>query len=84
MFVHPDLVIEQARVRQGELIADADRHRLLKLAREWRHACRVSDRAAAHRQADAVARIAPVAAAPAAALAGTLAKCGRHVAGSAR
>ncbi|HEY1485989.1 MAG TPA: hypothetical protein VGF84_07780 [Micromonosporaceae bacterium] len=85
MFNHPEYVLAQARIRQTELIAEAEQHRLLRLAKQWRNACRAdANRASALRSADSVARIAPVAAAPVSVLAGTLATCGRHVAGSAR
>jgi hypothetical protein len=86
MLNHPDFVLAQAKMHQDELIAEAAQHRLLKLAREWRRACRAdsADRAASRRAAASVAGAGPIAAAPAAALAGTLAGCGRHVAGSAR
>jgi hypothetical protein len=36
MFIHPDLVLAQAHNRQRELVAEADRHRLLKAARRNR------------------------------------------------
>ncbi|HEY2793495.1 MAG TPA: hypothetical protein VGJ28_14115 [Micromonosporaceae bacterium] len=86
MFNHPEYVIAQARIHQQELLDEAEHHRLLKLAKQWRNACRPSsaDRRAVLREADAIARTAPVAAAPVSALAGTLSTCGQHVAGSAR
>jgi hypothetical protein len=36
MLTHPDLVLQQAHQRQRELIAEADRHRLLALVRRNR------------------------------------------------
>jgi hypothetical protein len=36
MLIHPDLILDQAHQRQRELIAEADRHRLLALARRNR------------------------------------------------
>lgn len=79
MFTHPDFVLAQFKSRQSDLIAEADRHRLLRKARERRHETRSAAKTAA-----TVATTAPVAAAPLAALVGTLATCGRDVAGSAR
>jgi hypothetical protein len=79
MYTHPEFALAQSKSRQAELIAEADRHRLLRLARERRHETRHAARVAA-----TVATTAPVAAAPIAALVGTLATCGRDVAGSAR
>jgi hypothetical protein len=38
MFMHPDLIWSQAKHRQQELIAQADRHRLLTAARRARRA----------------------------------------------
>ena len=38
MFTHPDLIWAQAKYRQQELIAQADRHRLLTAARRVRRA----------------------------------------------
>jgi hypothetical protein len=86
MFNHPEYVLAQARIHQKELLDEAEHHRLLKLAKQWRNACRPnsSDRSAALRSADEIARTAPVAAAPVSVLAGTLSTCGRHVAGSVR
>jgi len=83
--MYPHLIIEQAKFHQSELLAEADRRHLLRLAREGRRAAKA---AAAERKslrvADEVARVAPVAAAPVSVLASTLTTCGQHVAGSAR
>jgi hypothetical protein len=38
MLIHPDLIWSQAKHRQQELIAQADRHRLLTAARRARRA----------------------------------------------
>jgi len=38
MFTHPDLLWSQAKQRQAELIAEADRYRLLSAARRSRRA----------------------------------------------
>jgi hypothetical protein len=38
MFTHPDLIWAQAKHRQAELIAEADRHRLLTTALRARRA----------------------------------------------
>jgi len=79
------LIIQQAEFQQRELLADAHRRHLLRLAREGRRAAKA---AAAERKslraADEVARVAPVAAAPVSVLASTLTTCGQHVAGPAR
>jgi hypothetical protein len=86
MLTHPDLINYQIKSRRDGLIAEAEHYRLLKLARQWRDACRVtaSDRKAARRDADRIASTLPVAAASASVLAGTLAACGQHAVGSAR
>jgi len=86
MFTHPDLVVQQAKLHHSDLIAEADRRHLLRLAREWRHAAKAAaaDRKSALRTADELARIAPVAATSVTALASTLVSRGRHAAGSAR
>lgn len=86
MLNHPDLIVAQFKSHHEELVAEADHYRLLKLARQWRHATRAdaTDRKAAERAADVLVTTAPVAASAAAAFAGTLAKCGPHAAGSAR
>jgi hypothetical protein len=52
MFTHPDLLWSQAKYRQQELIAEADRHRLLTAARRGRRA----RRAQADQQSTAMAR----------------------------
>lgn len=41
MLMHSDLMLAQANHRQHELIADADRHRLLAIARRARRARKV-------------------------------------------
>jgi hypothetical protein len=46
MLIHPDLALDQAHQRHSELIAEADRHRLLAIARR-------------HRRRDAAASPAP-------------------------
>jgi hypothetical protein len=64
MFTHPDLLWSQAKYRQQELIAEADRHRLLTAARRGRRA-----RAAEDEKSKAMARGRP---------AGNLAACPPH------
>lgn len=112
---HPDILTAQLQQRQNDLLADADQHRMLRLARQWRKACRaaaaareVAPVAASHenvvettaskvsvtrtatsqerlvRAADRLVTTIPVAPTAVAAIAGTLAECGPHVAGSAR
>ena len=61
MFMHPDLIWSQAKYRQQELIAQADRHRLLTAARRVRR-----DRGQDHPDGNAMARGRP---------AGNLASC---------
>jgi hypothetical protein len=60
--MHPDLIWIQAKLHQQELIAQADRHRLLTAARRGRPGRRGKD----HPDGNAVARGAP---------AGNLAPC---------
>lgn len=40
MYGHPDYLIDLAKTRHQELIAEADRHRILAAARRRRHAQR--------------------------------------------
>ncbi len=92
MLNHPDLILDQMTMRHDALMAEAARHSLLKSARQWRKATRAEAKALAEpekrvqaiRDAGAVVVKAPVAQATSAALAGSLAACGRHAAGSAR
>jgi regulator of sirC expression with transglutaminase-like and TPR domain len=86
MLNHPGLILDQMNARHEELVAEASQRKLLKSARQWRKATRMEakEREKAIRVADALVTTAPVAPAAAAALAGTLATCGRHAAGSAR
>ncbi|BCB88298.1 hypothetical protein [Phytohabitans suffuscus] len=50
MMMHPDLVLAQANERQRELIAEADRERLLATARLARRARRARQEAPARGQ----------------------------------
>jgi hypothetical protein len=45
MMMHPDLVLAQANDRQRELIAEADRERLLAIARRARRGRRARQKA---------------------------------------
>jgi ElaB/YqjD/DUF883 family membrane-anchored ribosome-binding protein len=86
MMNYPDLLVAQINSRHDELVAEAQHHRLLKAARKWRKAARAEakERRSAVRVADDLVTTAPVAPAAVAAMAGTLAACGTHAAGSAR
>jgi hypothetical protein len=70
MFNDPDMLLAQAHQRQRELIAEADRYRLLALAKRARQGRRARD---ARRSAAAVS-VAAV----------TVEPCGRHEVASAR
>jgi hypothetical protein len=74
MMMHPYYMLEHVRVRQDALYAEAERSRLLRSARAARKAARVAARTAA----------VPLTESRSPRPAGTLAACGRHVAGSAR
>lgn len=50
MLMHPDLILAQANDRQRELIAEADRERLLATAREARRGRRARQKAPARGQ----------------------------------
>lgn len=65
MFFPPETILALALTRQQELIADADRHRVLRAARRRGH------RAAAHPADEPLSRGRP---------AGTLASCGPRAA----
>ncbi len=43
---YPDPLMLQVKQRQDRLLAEANQHRLLNLAREWRRACRARQTAA--------------------------------------
>jgi hypothetical protein len=80
MLTRSDFLYEQIKSHQDDLVAGAAAHQLLKLARERRKRCRAEARAEV---ALATAGRSAVGT-PVAALAGNLAACGRHVAGSAQ
>jgi hypothetical protein len=44
MLNHPDLTIQQAKIHRDDLLAEAARYRLRKLAREGRHERRSATR----------------------------------------
>jgi hypothetical protein len=58
MLNHPDLILDQAHTRQRELIAEADRYRLLSLARRHRKAVSAESPAARGRPVSHPARAA--------------------------
>lgn len=58
MLIHPDLILDQAHTRQRELIAEADRYRLLSLARRHRKAVAAERHAARGRPATHQTRVA--------------------------
>jgi hypothetical protein len=47
MFLHPDLTMAQFNAHHRELIAEADRRRLLSADRQWRRHARAEARAGA-------------------------------------
>ena len=91
MLYSPHYMYAQVQAHQDELIAEAEARRLLKSARNWRRACRAAEskratdsQRVASRKPATVGSAGTSAGNPVAALAGNLATCGRHVAGSAR
>jgi hypothetical protein len=59
MLQHPDLMLANFHAREHELIAEADRHRLLAAARRWRNRSARSHPAVRGRPDIAGPRIAP-------------------------
>ncbi len=80
MMMNSYFMLEHIKVHQDELTSLAERHRILKAARQERRAERASQRAL-HRARQETVKSAAPSPAP---IAGNLASCGRHVAGSAR
>lgn len=93
MFTHSDLFLDLAKSRHQEMVAAADHSRLVKAARHGRHEAAAAAKSASGGGASVKTNIGqdqqrggtgPGAVIVGAAIAGTLAKWGRHVGGSAR